>query len=811
MKLQYLNKFLSDNHIDTGINCILYNFESGNISGSFIKNLINSNIEQYGLKDGEINLTTLKSISFNSDAIYRFKSPRNNTLAEIFNPALFEDYESLIIFYEGSLDGPHDSVLIGDSSWFDSTFSNIINNYIIPTNSILAFSTNQNINIPVRGRASIVKYNSDKYLIRDYYPGYLTNYYDKNYRYTGMAYFEGDNILKISKNIDSPNFNLILNFKSYGCGPDYVDINPNNEKEPSGVFLNYKFYERTNYESGAQFSRNNKYLTFNRSGLFGDYGDWSYSYSGSNYQLIQEGIESKLPRNFFDIYAKTSNNFLLGKIESLINLKSKINSNFPFDLKVGIINNYKLIFEFSGKTGESEIIFNKICTGELGNQNIISLNGNKNNISVCYHDFLMNRNFCETININSNFLNQEKEIYIGNNYTGYNGEYYTGYRGLISDVLLFTGFLNQETELSLSKLFIKTGEHTGIVETAQTNYNLLSSGYITTGYIGTGITGYELIKINELKDNNYTFYQKSGITGFLTGDVIKYQLVQEISTSYIESGSIIEDYNSGDANYFAKNYLIFYKPIDNKDFLEIQTYELFNNIKNLDYSLGGDIYNSKFDLKNKNLIFFNGVDIMSGYYEIKDIKKLFINAYKKDFKDNVLYKELPNNVKEYKFSYTGQDKVFFDGMNYTGLNLFLNGQKLINNYNYSYVSNIGDLYIFDEKITYYGVGISYYDLTNTNYNETSRYIYINNNTLNATGEMYITEDPAVKYTTGQNEFLNLEPNYGSDLIWLNGILQNEFEDYIFLSCNNNSIKSQEQKISKIEPIYYFEPYRFNNV
>ena len=32
MKLQYLNKFLNDNYIDTGINSIFYDFEQGNTS-----------------------------------------------------------------------------------------------------------------------------------------------------------------------------------------------------------------------------------------------------------------------------------------------------------------------------------------------------------------------------------------------------------------------------------------------------------------------------------------------------------------------------------------------------------------------------------------------------------------------------------------------------------------------------------------------------------------------------------------------------------------------------------------------------------
>jgi hypothetical protein len=703
MQLQYLNKFLNDNYIDTGINCIFYNFEQGNTSGFFVKNLINSGEDQYGEIDG------------------------------------------------------------------------------------------------------------DKYILQDYYPGYLTNCYDKNYRYTGMAYFEGNDRLKVSKDLSSENFNLMLNIKSYGCNPDYIDIDVEDLTKPSGIFLNDEFYPRISYADGIKFTKTTRSVIFNRSGQFGDYGDWYHSagsFVGPIRRLISEGIASKLPKDLTVVskIASVSSEFLLGKAQSLINLRSKNDSNYPFDLKVAITNNYKIMFEFSGIYSGNSITFNKVCTGELGNQSIVSLNGYGNTISVCYHDFLANRNNCESINTTYNFLNQPKEIYIGNNFSGYNGDYYTGYRGLLSDVLLFTGkFLNPITELSLSKLFIKTGEHTGSQAVIETSYNLLSSGYLTTGYIGTGITGYELVETEQVTNctDNCIFYVKSGITGLLTGEVIQYQLVQSASTSYIESGITIEDYDSGNANIFAKNYLVLYKPIDNKDFIEVQTYELFDNLRSTTYSLGGNIYTSETNLdNNKNLVFFNGVDIMSGYYQINDIKKLIIDTYKADYKDNVFYKQFPVNSFEYKFDYTGQNQVLGISTPSDTLNLFLNGQKLINNYNYEYVYfpyPNGNLLYNGNNLTYYGDNLTI-----------TSYIVLNNSTLLTTGEIYILEDNAVKYTTGSNTgFFDLKPNYGSDMVWFNGILQKEFDDYILLSCNNDTIQDYQQKSFKEQPIYISEFYRFN--
>jgi len=280
--------------------------------------------------------------------------------------------------------------------------------------------------------------------------------------------------------------------------------------------------------------------------------------------------------------------------------------------------------------------------------------------------------------------------------------------------------------------------------------------------------------------------------------------VQSASTSSIQSGITIQDYDSGNANLFSKNYLILYKPVDNKDFIEVQSYELFDNLRSTTYSLGGNVYTSETNLNNnKNLVFFNGVDIMSGYYNINNIKQFIIDPYKKDNKDNVFYKQFPLNSFEQKFDYIGQNEISGIVTQSSGLNLFLNGQKLINNYNYHYLFeyNFGDLLYYGDNLTYYGD-----NLTMTSY------IALNNSTLLTTGEIYILEDNAVKSITGSNTgFFDLKPNYGSDMVWLNGILQKEFDDYILLSCNNDSIQEYQQKYSKEQPIYVSESYRFNAV
>ena len=154
MNINFLNNFLESQYIDTGISAVIYDFNSGNTSGFFVKNLIYSGIEQYGQSGG------------------------------------------------------------------------------------------------------------NKYILQDYYPGFFTSCNNKNYRDTGMAYFEGNDVLKISKDISSDSFSLIMDIKSYGCNPDYIDINAQNLNEPSGINWNNINFIRTGYISGIQFVNKDLKINF---------------------------------------------------------------------------------------------------------------------------------------------------------------------------------------------------------------------------------------------------------------------------------------------------------------------------------------------------------------------------------------------------------------------------------------------------------------------------------------------------------------------------------------------------------------------
>lgn len=111
------------------------------------------------------NLSALKSLSFYppQESIYIFKSAVNNTLGNIFNYAEFEPYaDAISIYTQGNLDGFYSSFLTDGSNFVYDDFTTNANNYVIPANSLLTFSTSYDISITVGGGAIIQKYYSGK-------------------------------------------------------------------------------------------------------------------------------------------------------------------------------------------------------------------------------------------------------------------------------------------------------------------------------------------------------------------------------------------------------------------------------------------------------------------------------------------------------------------------------------------------------------------------------------------------------------------------------------------------------------------------
>jgi hypothetical protein len=124
------------------------------------------------------NLTKLKSgIFYNAnESYYIFRSATNNTLAQIFSANQFEAYADSLSVYDINFNplslnnGGGNGLFTDGSSWIYDDFSTNADNYVIPANTVLVFSTTINFDINAGGGAIIQKYYSGKINLNLYYP-----------------------------------------------------------------------------------------------------------------------------------------------------------------------------------------------------------------------------------------------------------------------------------------------------------------------------------------------------------------------------------------------------------------------------------------------------------------------------------------------------------------------------------------------------------------------------------------------------------------------------------------------------------------
>lgn len=119
------------------------------------------------------NLSTLKpyfiieSGETNSENTYIFKYAFPNILANIFYYAQFVPYiDSISIYTQGNLDGVYSSFYSDGNKFVYEDYTTNANNYVIPDNSLLRFSTSYNINITVSFGVIIQKYYQGKTSIK---------------------------------------------------------------------------------------------------------------------------------------------------------------------------------------------------------------------------------------------------------------------------------------------------------------------------------------------------------------------------------------------------------------------------------------------------------------------------------------------------------------------------------------------------------------------------------------------------------------------------------------------------------------------
>jgi len=117
-----------------------------------------------------VKVENLSTINVFKSKRYLFKSATNNSLSQIFNPSLFNTNDIIGISSESS---PNDPFIKFQKSltgaWLNLDSQENSNNYSIPNNSILTFSTFRS-NIAIGGNAIIQKYPSGRIKVISTYP-----------------------------------------------------------------------------------------------------------------------------------------------------------------------------------------------------------------------------------------------------------------------------------------------------------------------------------------------------------------------------------------------------------------------------------------------------------------------------------------------------------------------------------------------------------------------------------------------------------------------------------------------------------------
>lgn len=396
--------------------------------------------------------------------------------------------------------------------------------------------------------------------------------------------------------------------------------------------------------------------------------------------------------------------------------------------------------------------------------NLISLSKNNNIFEISMHDVASNSHFTESYLLDDyKFSNL---WFLGNSYNKNN--FYTGFKGYIDDFIMISGFISNTKRIELSKALFITGYIPATTVLKQETFLKNDSvSYLENQIIGTGITGYQNINIGSIPRKEgppIGICLKSGITGFLYGDVVQFnKTVNSGTRNYYERRKEQFLYDNNSMLKYSESSLKFLYSLDEKDIYEIYTFLTnSNNIKNLNLTdpLTNSIYlDVPYSGQSVNL-YLNGVleqavlnqqnlNLSGGYY-LDEPQNIYSSGIYDALIDDINYYQSINSG--VYLTYTGTLDGYVAPANINNI-LYLNGQKLISGMNY-YLSG-GNIYIKTNEVLATG-GI----------------LYLSND-LNGYSN----------YVSGKgNELQNINSNVINEKVWINGVLQVENEDYLKGAC-----------------------------
>jgi hypothetical protein len=442
-----------------------------------------------------------------------------------------------------------------------------------------------------------------------------------------------------------------------------------------------------------------------------------------NYIVLENLEDSSFDfKNFSYILSLDKLNYnggvLLSSIEEnnkeFISLNGNIVSGFYYKgFEFGVTANNYLYFEYFKNTGPEISISNT----KINDKSIVYLIINNNNINYGHIDFNKNQMVNTHFGVRNEYFFDPNNLYIGYNpqaaslYS--NNQNFIGY---IEDIILSSPSLFDYEIINVVSGFV---------------YNFASASSYTTNFITTGVTGsYTAITGYRTEITGYKriatgeFTNPWGITvmGYMNEPQIKqiplsgiFYLSGEINNIVTQYSGVYFEKNNQKLLSYQTNVINFLNKIDNNDFIDLRFLTGFNN--------------SMFNKKNLFLQYDRNTDSYTNLAQNEQFYNVFVNGQLQK-SGNLIFTNLPyeqnkilvendfginpNNKNKIIFSnfygLKNQSSVFIDvnsSQNLYYLNiensggiinlsgnydLFLNGQKLIENIDYTINSNMINFY-----------------------------------------------------------------------------------------------------------------------
>jgi len=538
------------------------------------------------------------------------------------------------------------------------------------------------------------------------------------------------------------------------------------------IVINALYDANTQYSGGCVYvEKNPGFIVGLNSGGFNDY-EGSGFFSGNSILRVSNYLNEP-DWTMFLTYKNTG--CQIDKDKSTILISNQTNLSDTSGFCFGFNGANKFFIEYNNISGKNT--YTSLYEGK--NNTSISLSKNSNIFELSVHDFINSENTRELFSlddyVNSNIY------YLGNTYN--NDTNYTGFKGYMDDFLYLSGYIGYEQRNNLAGgIFCSITPSSTILITSGYN-RITGSIYSASVPIGVGITGYQSVIVGTIPTKNGGSIQicnLSGVTGLIYGEETQF-LTGSATGSRIVSVVIPEviNYDFEKLKYYSNNRIKLLYPIDNSDFVEINTYTgFFDNYKeitNFDYSLQQFVLGLDYTGQSINL-FSNGVlqisgsningDIVSGNYNLSDNIYVNSNGFFEQFVDKLLYFDITNTPQIIQYTGTG---ISYSLNNSSNNSMYLNGQKLVSGLNYS---------INGSNINFSG-------------------------NILATGQILATSHTSSLYNIFTGDYKALTGNIiplTEEQVYLNGILQ----------TNNNYIKTTCQSL--LNSLFYpsFKQYNYYN-